>query len=165
MHAKKFSYRITANPRTYIEQQEVWTSTPKVRDNKLEAKWIKLEDVYCPACTKGFAVKTFKMRNRLGHFSKLHCKSCQQKTSSSLWCCDCGERWTKCRVHQHFPTKYAPRPIRKRTIRDDIGIDVPQPKVRKICTDRFAVEDNGPAAKRIRLNAGSKLAAKFPHLV
>ena len=97
MQAKKFSYRITADPRTFMEQQEIWTCKPTVYDNKLEAKWLTLVDVFCPSCTTGFAVKSFEMRNRLGHFSKLFCKSCQCKTPSSLWCCKCGERWTKCR--------------------------------------------------------------------
>ena len=155
---------MTTPPGTW-DKKEIWSEKAVAYEKGAQTTWLKLEEISCPSCAKLFEVKSFKLRDRLGHFSKLTCKRCGAMTASHLWQCDCGERWTKCRLHQHFPTKYAPRATRKRTIRDDIGIDVSQPKVREICTERFVAEDNGPTIKRIRLNAGGRLAAEFPHFV
>ena len=112
-----------------------------------------------------FRGENFKLRNRLRHFSKLRCKRCDETTSSHLWDCECGERWTKCLMHQHFPRKYVARKPRKRTWQDEFGGDAPITKRRNMNLGYSAIESTTSAAKRIRLTPGSKLAAKFPHLM
>ena len=162
---KKFSFKIIADAFRYMGTKERWTEKPIAQDDDMPRTWRKLEEISCPECFKFFAVKSFKLRNRLGHFSKLTCKRCEKTTSSQFWQCECGDKWTKCLTHQHFPEKFKARIPRARTCKDEIGSDAPMPKRRKTNLTDLAITDDTPAPKRIRLMPGSRLAVRFPHLV
>ena len=117
-------------------------------------------------------------------FSNLQCKACGQKTISSLWRCRCQKLWMKCDIHVHdkgctsMNSKYASPKIRKGSKEDYRGKDAPLP-VRRVRKARVSIAETSSrvsptfftqteidtAVRGIRLERGSKLAAKFPHLV
>ena len=161
---KNFGYRIAVDPGKYTGLREIWTNSPRTHDKLAADAWIKLQEISCPKCSVFFEVKNFKLRNRLGHFSNIMCKRCGERTASNLWECTCGERWTKCMVHQPFPRSFTPRAVKRKNWRDQYGVDAPLPKHRRIDVNRVAIDVITPPAKRIRLKPGSILAQRFPHL-
>ena len=72
---------------------------------------------------------------------------------------------TKCMLQQHFPKKFTPRIARAKNWRDALGVDAPLPKRRRLDPNIVSVEEQTPAAKRIRLTPVGRTAAKLPHLV
>ena len=148
---------------------------------------LQLKSIACPKCGKQQDPMGLKLVTKAG-FSNLQCKACGQKTLSSLWRCRCQKLWTKCDIHVHgqgctnMNSKNASPKIRKGSKVDYRGGDAPIP-IRRVLRARmstakshdehrnivsqpfFTPTEIDTAVRKIRLVRGSKLAAKFPHLV
>ena len=163
---RKVSCNGMINLRSLSGSKEDWTKGPRQVDDRMTDRCERLNRIHCPDCQHEHQVKELKLRNKQGYFSKLKCKDCKEINSTRLWLCDCRQIWPKCLVHQHFVEKKAACSKAARKGVDNHGVDAPLPKRRKINPEVYAVEQNllMHPAKRIRLNPGSKLAARFPHL-
>ena len=90
----------------------------------------------------------------------------------SKWHCTCGVPWHKCMMHVHEGSDIGlsgKRTTRgKRSLREVVdlrGVDRPLPKVRRTKSVHEAFAGAALAFRPIGLRPGSKLAARFPHLV
>ena len=144
-----------------------------------------LTSIICPKCGNGQNPKGMKLITSAG-FSNVRCSQCKEVSQSSIWNCRCRIPWIKCPRHEHKVTTNAAKPNgriqRNRTGKsfDKRGRDVPVP-IKRICKskcERKHVQHNSTsprnlftdfevksAVSKIRLEPGSRLAAKFPHLV
>ena len=146
-----------------------------------------LASITGPKCGDGQDPKGMRLITSAG-FSNVRCSHCEEVSSSSIWKCRCRIPWIKCPRHEHVPNQSAAKPNgrihRSRTGKcfDKRGRDVPVP-IKRISKSKFEhpalhVQHNRmssqcyfndveikSAVSKIRLEPGSRLAAKFPHLV
>ena len=146
-----------------------WTLQPK--DGVVETSMHQqASKVTCPGCA-------YSDHKRLGKrvqcgYTNLRCTKCGDTYSAKFWNCTCGVRWYKCLRHDFrgnikqaakaHGNGHARGVKRKHAIH---GVDKPLPKVGcefTLCRTRPIVEPSQPT---IRLRPGTKLAARFPHLV
>ena len=147
-----------------------------------------LTEIACPRCEAKQSTERLKLQTKAG-FSNLMCKRCEEATSSSRWKCRCRIPWIKCPIHVHVRKKLArgikePATRRSKGATPSRGVDVQMPTQRvikakvdiknlrlhgkpaiKFHTPYFKENEIRRAVNRIRLEPGSKLAARFPHLV
>ena len=129
---------------------------------KHEVEQKPLKSITCPKCLETTSSKNMKLKVNL-NFSNLKCPRCKATNSSRKWLCGCGILWYKCDVHHRITNSHEckSKPSRKRKCTER-GLDIPLPKFRKHSQQAFSEtyerREWGPPP-------GSKLAAKFPHLV
>ena len=138
-------------------------------------KQMPLASIACPNCGAGQDPKGMRLITSVG-FSNVMCKACKGISLSSIWKCRCRVPWIKCPRHEHVPNQSAAKPNgriqRSRTGKsfDKRGRDVPVP-IKRTSKSKYEhpvlhVQHNRTSAvPRIRLEPGSRLAAKFPHVV
>ena len=83
-------------------------------------------------------------------------------SSAKKWSCECGLLWFKCEKHVHAQRETVHRHAKRKPAPGIYGVDKPLPKLRRIETVVELVCEPG---RRLLLKPGSKLAARFPHLV
>ena len=173
---------LESDGRAHIEGSPRGTEADEVIEVRESLKKeLQLKSIACPKCGKQQDPMRMKLVTKAG-FSNLQCKACGQKTLSSLWRCRCQKLWMKCDIHVHDKgctsrkSKNASPKIRKGSKVDYRGRDAPLP-VRRARKARVSTAETPPcqtfftqleidtAVRGIRLERGSKLAAKSPHLV
>ena len=143
-----------------------------------------IKSLACPKCEVRQDVTKMKLKTKAG-FSSLKCKakSCEQVTLSSMWKCCCRIQWVKCPLHVHaslvgkVAKQGASLRMKARSSRKARGGEVQMPvkrysKAKGNFTNRIEMHEYTysptqlqSARSRIRLQPGTRLAAKFPHLV
>ena len=162
---KSFSYkRIFRCNDTKVLVKDDWTCEPTHPISKtLE---IPMQTLCCPMCHADFPIKTLKIKQGT-HFSNLRCKVCAEMHASKMWKCECEVPWIKCRTHI-LERKELKRPMVHKSRRHsshEFGHDQPSPKRTAIDIGNRPMHLPCEPGRPIRLEPGSKLAAKFPHLV
>ena len=142
-----------------------------------------LTEIACPKCEAKQSTDKLRLVTKAG-FSNVGCRMCHEVTSSSIWRCRCRTPWIKCPRHVLVKKGQAKGTNGSASGRNkcraiDRGGDVPMPlqRIRKVKSDiknsmsqhfmvtRCMYNERRTAVNRIRLEPGSKLAARFPHLV
>ena len=153
-----------------------WTKEPALPDGPLPIQK-QLKTIACPECGRSQSTKSHKLQVKVG-FCQMTCqnKECRNVSSTKHWKCPCGMRWHKCEMHvqQNLflqslgiqTVQAVPKRGVKRfcTVR---GIEQPKPQSRKFFNFSLTAILNSavPIQQEANLVPGSKLAAKFPHLV
>ena len=152
-------------------------------------KELPLKNIACPRCGHQQDPRGLKLITKAG-FSNLQCQKCDQKTSSSLWRCRCMKQWPKCGIHVHeqkttMNSANINRVRQQKGQRPKVDIrgrDVPMPRTRVLkakgsVSNMHESYDNRNrshlylnneiriAVSKFSLRPGTRLAAKFPHLV
>ena len=170
----------------WISEVEGKSDQPTLNQGIL-GKEMPLTSILCPKCGAGQDPKGMRLITPAG-FSNVKCSLCKGISPSSIWKCRCRIPWIKCPRHEHVPSQSAAKPNgrirRSRTGKsfDKRGRDVPLP-IKRISKSKcehpaLHVQHNRTysqcylndaeikaAVSKIRLEPGSRLAAKFPHLV
>ena len=146
-----------------------------------------LTNIMCPRCGEGQDPKGMRFITSAG-FSNVMCSRCEGISPSSIWKCRCRTPLIKCPRHEHVPSQTPARPTdrihRSRTGKsfDKRGRDVPVPikriskckcehqalhvqHSRTFSQCHFSNVEIKAAVSKVRLEPGSRLVAKFPHLV
>ena len=166
MNSKVFNYKKVIDNTLMTRSTDVWTEGPMQKDGRMTKECNKLETLYCPNCPGRYEIGQSKLRTNKGHFSKLKCQACGEANSSRQWACSCGSLWTKCLRHMLWNPRIDKDMKRRLNTASSStqGVDKPFPKRRKLHDQNFAIAISAPEPKRIRLNLGTKLAERFPHL-
>lgn len=150
-------------------------------------KEMPLTSITCPKCSSSQSPKGMRLLTKAG-FSNILCRGCNAVTTSSIWKCRCRIPWIKCPRHEHVSTnvlKPNGRRIHKSRMGkgcDARGKDVPFPmiRIRKGKNEKptlhaqhsrshsqfyFNHDEIRTAVSKLSFKPGSRLAAKFPHLV
>ena len=111
------------------------------------------------------------MLNYMARQSNLKCMQCKRASGSTLWECECGLRWRKCRLHTgevvDDTARVKPKPkLKKRKQVHENGVDKPLPKKRRDdgLKDHLWLDEIS-MPKAIRIPANGRLAIKFPQFV
>jgi len=149
-------------------------------------KEMPLTSISCPKCEASQDPKGMRLITAAG-FSNIMCSLCKWVSPSSIWKCRCRIPWIKCHRHVQVPSKIAAKP-KGRIHRSRIGksfdkrgrdVQIPIKRRRKskfehptlhvqhnkTCSQFFSDLEIKAAVSKIKLEPGSSLAAKFPHLV
>ena len=167
LRSKPLAYRgAAASWKQHVAKHANWTAQPATPIEEVEEQIIWR--VLCPVCSAPHVTAGRQAQQR-SRFSNFKCAKCGCTKSAKLWSCPCGRFWQKCQLHVMAPTERRPKgrlsTRRGRLACDERGVDLPLPKRRKFRDadgDFFATR---PPGRCIALVPGSKLAAKFPHLV
>ena len=140
---------------------------------------LPLKSIACPRCNVQQDPARMKLITQAG-FSNIQCRACGDVTSSSQWRCRCRCLWMKCHIHIHRQQKPIKQDgmkkshMKRKSKFDQRGVDEPIPirrdlKVKATHSNPIYVNLNShsiqSAMSRPRLKPGSRLAARFPHLV
>ena len=149
-------------------------------------KEMPLTSISCPKCEASQDPKGMRLITAAG-FSNIMCSLCKWVSPSSIWKCRCRIPWIKCHRHVQVPSKIAAKP-KGRIHRSRMGksfdkrgrdVQIPIKRMRKskfehptlhvqhnkTCSQFFSDLEIKAAVSKIKLEPGSSLVAKFPHLV
>ena len=145
-----------------------WVDEPPLPDGPAVQK-VPLSTIICPMCQHMQDTEHHELRSKLG-FHQLTCQRCRQVSSTRQWRCACRLLWYKCDKHVHHKflgmgKRYvADKRGKKRPAAELYGVDKPLPK-KRIYVPPESLFESSDVTRRVRLEPGSKLAQRFPHLV
>ena len=159
---KPLSYKgasMTWHKRT--AQKDDWVAKPKSEWGGDGQTW-PLRTIICPECTYEHNVDSLDLKVKVA-LCNLTCKQCREVTSTRRWACACGALWYKCGIHRHRGAQPKTQGVKRKGCCNE-GVTKPMPKGRR-CESNVPCASSSTPANTVRLPAGSKLAARFPHLV
>ena len=130
-----------------------------------------LRFVYCPNCTASRDLRDIKL-TKISNSAKMHCKECDQTSTTRDWRCGCSHAWITCQIHELCDARRCRETgwsVSKRRLsrKTNHKLDEAIPsKLRTenvtLCRTRNVLD--GEEKWRIPSDKCPKLAAKFPQL-